>query len=303
VFTKATKTQAKLRLAIKGPSGSGKTFSALSIAQHLGSRIAVIDTEYGSASKYAGRFNFDVCEIRDSFEATKLVDAMAAAAGYDVVIIDSLTHFWNGTGGILERVTAESLRFKGNSHAAWGVVTPIYKSIVHAILNAPSHVIVCLRAKQEYVQEKDERGKTVIKKVGMGAEIRDGFEYEMDNEGILDMEHNFVVGKNRCEAIDGKVFHRPGKELAEILKGWLSEGAPAPVTAPVAQPAGAPPAAASVIAGAGPAATPPADAHRAEARALYAKLPRAEAEAIRLKHGQDFAAMCVDYRAWLEGVA
>lgn len=266
-FTPATKEQSKLRLAIKGPSGSGKTYSALNIGKELGDRIAVIDTEYGSASKYAHRFRFDRLNVSDPYEHTKFLGALKAAeeAKYDVVICDSLTHFWNGPGGLLERVTAESKRFGGNSHAAWGVVTPIYNSIINAIMASPCHVIVTLRAKQDYVQEKDDRGKTVIKKVGMGAEIREGFEYSLDIEGIMDMDHNFVVGKTRCETIDGKVFHKPGKDFADPVKAWLSDGS-APVPAPID--------------------------YKAEARVLYGKLGAEKAKPIFEKHGQNYEAMC-----------
>src|SRR5947208_2781832 len=67
-FARATKHQAKLRLTLDGPSGSGKTYSALAIATALGARIALIDTEHGSAKKYAGDpFVFDLLEL-DSFE-------------------------------------------------------------------------------------------------------------------------------------------------------------------------------------------------------------------------------------------
>ena len=62
-FAKATKEQAKLRLAIFGPSGSGKTFTSLRLATGIGGKIAFIDTERGSASKYSDRFEFDVLEL------------------------------------------------------------------------------------------------------------------------------------------------------------------------------------------------------------------------------------------------
>lgn len=265
MFTKATKSQAKLRLALKGPSGSGKTYSALSIAEQLGSRIALLDTEYGSAAKYADKFSFDVLEVRGNYPHDAFLSALRGAeeAKYDVFVCDSMTHFWNGAGGLLERVTAESKRFGGNSHAAWGVVTPIYNQLIDAIMASPMHVIICLRAKQDYVQEKDDRGKTVIKKVGMGAEIREGFEYSLDIEGILDMDHNLVVGKTRCPGVDGKVFHKPGKEFAGVVKAWLSDGAPA----------------VEVI------------DWKAKAREAYAKMDKEKAADIAAKFGQDYEGM------------
>lgn len=95
MFKKATKSQIKIRLALSGASGSGKTFSALAIAQHLGDNIALIDTEHGSASRYADRFTFDTCELNDHHPA-KYIEAIKAAesASYEVIIIDSLSHAW-----------------------------------------------------------------------------------------------------------------------------------------------------------------------------------------------------------------
>lgn len=237
-FAKATKKQAKLRLCLSGASGSGKSYTALSIATHLGSKVAVLDTEHGSASLYADTFAFDACEVNGDYNPQRCIDTIAdaAKAGYDVLIIDSLTHFWNGPGGFLELVDAETKRMiargnKADSFAAWKNVTPIYNKLVQAILSAPLHVIVCLRAKQDY-EKVTEGGKSSIKKLGMAPEMRDGFAYEMGVEGMLDNENNLAIGKTRCAAISGKVYHKAGKDLAGVLKAWLSDGAPAPVETP-----------------------------------------------------------------------
>lgn len=237
--TKATKEQAKLRLALQGPAGSGKTWSALSIGTHLvpGGRVMLFDSEHGSASKYADAFDFDAQSIVGDYNPRIVREAIRAAAdaGYAVVIFDSLTHFWNGPGGFLELVDNEVKRMqqKGgrpDSFAAWKAITPIYNEMVQAILGAPIHVIVTLRAKTEYEKVQGDNGKSQVKKVGMAPEIRDNFQYEMDIEGMLDTEHNLVVGKTRCAAIDSKVYNRPGREFAEALRAWLTSGeAPAPV--------------------------------------------------------------------------
>ena len=134
LFKKAVKSRSKLRLALIGPSGSGKTYSALAIAAGLGSNIAVIDTEHGSASKYADLFNFDVLEL-GSYSPEKYVEALkaAAAAGYDVVVIDSLSHAWMGKDGALEMVDRAAARSKsGNSFGAWREVTPQHNEIGRA---------------------------------------------------------------------------------------------------------------------------------------------------------------------------
>ncbi|MGK3981210.1 AAA family ATPase [Sorangium sp. So ce118] len=233
-FKKATKAQAKLRMAIHGPSGSGKTRSALEIARHIGTKIALLDTEQGSASKFAHLVEFDVEEIYGNYHPNRAIKGMdeAAAGGYDVLIIDSLSHFWNGVGGFLELVDEEVKKMrarggKADSFAAWKEIDPIYRRLIQAILSCPMHVIVTMRAKQEYIKEQDDRGKTTIRKVGMAPEMRDAAQYEFDVEGMLDIDHNLVIGKTRCDELDGKVFNKPGRDVAEILKRWLSDGVPA----------------------------------------------------------------------------
>lgn len=222
-FRKATKKQARLRLALIGPSGSGKTYTALTIATHLGGRIAVIDTERGSASKYADLFSFDVQEL-STFHPQRYIEAIteAQAAGYDVLVIDSLSHAWMGKDGALELVDRAAKRNpSGNSFAAWRDVTPLHNALVNAMLAARLHIIVTLRSKMEYVQERDDKGKTVIRKVGLQPVQRDGLEYEFDVVGDLDQDNTLVVTKTRCSALTGAVSPKPGRELASTLDAWL----------------------------------------------------------------------------------
>lgn len=230
-FKKATKHQAKLRMMIHGPSGAGKSFTGLSIATHLvpAGKVAALDTERGSLSKYADRFNFDVVEVNGDYHPKHLEDVIAGAAeaGYEALLVDSGSLFWNGPGGMLELVDHEAKRLqqrsgKFDSFGAWKAIDPIYRRMVQTITSAPMHIIMTLRAKQEY--QKDDKGK--IQKLGLAPEMRDGFQYEADVEGMLDIEHNLVIGKTRCEALDGKVFNKPGKALADILRAWLTDGAP-----------------------------------------------------------------------------
>lgn len=226
-FKKATKQQSRLRLSIAGPSGAGKTFTSLKIASEMGGRIAFIDTERGSASKYSDQFEFDVIEL-DDFHPEKYIEAIHAAekAGYDILIIDSTTHEWNGKNGILELHEAANQR-KRNSFAAWADVTPIHQKFIDAILGCKCHVIATVRSKTEYVQDKDDRGKTEVRKVGMASVQRDGMDYEYDIMMEMNVDHVGVITKTRCAALDGKIYKKPGRELAEVLSAWLSDGAPA----------------------------------------------------------------------------
>ena len=249
VFKKATKETAKLRLALAGPSGAGKTFTALTLATHLaqGGRIAVIDTERGSASKYADLFTFDTLDL-SSFHPKTYIEAIeaAAAAGYAVLIIDSLSHAWMGKDGALELVDRAAKRSQsGNSFGAWREVTPLHNALVDALVSAPLHLIATLRSKQDYVQEKNERtGRTEIRKVGLAPVQRDGLEYEFDVFGEMSAPDNtLVVSKSRCPALSGAVVEKPGQSVAATLLHWLTDGAPAlsapaaPVESPVETPA------------------------------------------------------------------
>jgi len=251
-FQKATKGSARLRMALIGAAGSGKTYTALSIAQHLGGPVAVIDTERGSASKYSDVFGFDVLEL-ETFSPQTYISAIQAAeeAGYKVLIIDSLSHAWTGKEGALDQVDRVARRSQaGNTFGAWRDVTPLHNAMVDAIIGARMHIIGTLRAKTEYVQEKNEKtGKTSVRKVGMAPVQRDGLEYEFDVVADLDQDNNLLIGKTRCPAIAGAVFPKAGKDIARKLSNWLTDDAAqtpvaqAPVAAPAqpAAPAQAPP--------------------------------------------------------------
>lgn len=241
-FTKATKRQAKLRMAIDGPSGSGKTYTALVAAMALknGGRVAVIDTERGSAAKYADLFDFDTLDMMDSypketFDPANYIEAIRAAeaAGYDVLIIDSLSHAWEGEGGVLEKHDNETRRMGNNqSFQAWKNVTPQHNRLVTAMLNCGCHLIVTMRSKMDHIITTNDKGQTIIKKVGMAPIQRNGIEYEFDLVADMDIEHSFVVSKSRCFAMADKVASKPAGEFFAPLKAWLSDGAPQPEREP-----------------------------------------------------------------------
>jgi energy-coupling factor transporter ATP-binding protein EcfA2 len=234
-FQRAIKREAKLRLALSGPSGSGKTYTALTLAQALagsGGKVAVLDTERGSASKYADLFEFDVLEL-ESFHPDRYIEAIhdAGAAGYAVIVLDSLSHAWNGQGGLLE-VHEQVVKRQAtkNSYTAWAEVTPIQNRLIDAITSAPLHVIATMRSKTEYVQGEGKNGRTEIRKVGTAPIQRDGMEFEFDITGDLDQDNTLVVSKTRCPALTSAVIAKPGKALGDTLITWL-HGAPAAVPA------------------------------------------------------------------------
>jgi nucleoside-triphosphatase THEP1 len=230
-FKKATKSAAKLRLGLVGPAGSGKTMTALRIAHGLGGRVAVIDTERGSASLYSGEqgLDFDVLEL-DSYEAEHFIGAIRQAeqAGYDVLIIDSLSHAWAGKGGILEFVDQAAKRSGGGSFSGWRDATPRHNQLVDAILGAKLHVICTLRSKVEHVIEQV-NGRTQVRKVGLQPVQRDGLEYEFTVVADVTQDHELIITKTRAAWLKDKIIREAGEELGQQLAAWLSDGLPSPV--------------------------------------------------------------------------
>lgn len=227
-FTKATRQKAKLRLALTGPSGSGKTWGALLLAVGLGGKIAVIDTERESASLYSHLADFDTLNLAAPFTPERYIEAIKAAeaAGYNTLIIDSITHEWSGVGGCLEEVDkiARS-KYKGNSWSAWNDVTPRHRALLDAILHSPMHVIVTLRSKTETAQTEGPNGKKQVVKLGMKAEQRDGFEYEMTV--VLDLIHDghFATATKDRTGLFSNASPTPiTADTGAQLKAWLETG-------------------------------------------------------------------------------
>lgn len=230
MFKRATREQLKLRLALDGPSGAGKTYTALRFAFGLaeGGRVAVIDTEHRSASKYHGiapdgqPWEFDVCELQSYAPSTyTAVIQEAGREGFDVVVIDSLSHAWSGTGGALEIVDKKG----GNKFTnGWRDVTPMHNEMINAMLASPFHLIVTMRTKTEYVVEIDERGKSVPKRIGTKAVQREGMEYEFDIVGDMDLEHVLKISKSRCPEVDGAIVSCPDLAFLSPIRRWLAIG-------------------------------------------------------------------------------
>lgn len=229
LFRPAVKAQLKAKVALCGPTGSGKSWTALQWATILadGGRIAVIDTENDSASLYADRYTFDVLSWDPPYDPRKLADAIkqAVAEGYACVVIDSLSHYWEGEGGTLDIVEDAASRAHGNSYAGWKIGTPALRYLIDTIRGCKAHVIATMRSSMEYVLEEDSRGKKVPTKVGMAPVMRKGVAYEFTIVGDMDLEHRLVISKSRCEELADQVAqpHRAG-ELAEIFAKWLSSG-------------------------------------------------------------------------------
>ena len=222
-FKKAERKQAKCRVALTGPSGSGKTYGALLIAKGMGGKIAVIDTERGSASLYSDLLEFDTLELNPPYSPEAFIEAIHAAekAGYGTLIIDSMTHEWDGSGGCLEiNDNMANAKFKGNTWAAWSETTPRHRAFVDAILQSPCHIIATMRSKTDTVQGE---GKKVVK-LGLKTVQRDGMDYEFTT--VLDLTHEnkfATASKDRTGLFkeSAVITAATGKKLLD----WLNSGA------------------------------------------------------------------------------
>lgn len=233
---KAERSQKKAKIALNGPSGSGKTYTALALATGLrrDGRVLLADTERGSASLYADDFDFDTLDVA-SYTADYYcaVIQYAVEHGYDVLVIDSLSHAWEELLEEADRQTARDPRH--NSFQAWAKVTPLYKRLVQAVVSAPIHIIATTRAKSEYVIDQVERnGRTVSqpRKVGLAPIFRQGGEYEFDVVANVDLEHNLLVEKTRFAFLADKVVAKADEDLGRAIRDWLASGRPPEPVAP-----------------------------------------------------------------------
>lgn len=244
---KAQRKRVKLKIGLAAPSGGGKTASSLILGygllkgehptwsdEQIWDKIAIIDTENGSGELYAncriGRTDigaYNAISLEPPYEPGKYIDAINACkdAGMEVCIVDSLSHAWSGRGGLLEKQGNVSKR-TGNSYTAWREITPLHNALVDTLLQTDMHVICTMRSKTEYVQEKDEKGRTTVRKVGMAPVQRDGMEYEFSMFLEIDADHQAFVSKDRTGVIDGQYF-TVTPDVGVKLAHWLEGGAPA----------------------------------------------------------------------------
>lgn len=221
---KATRKQVKLRLNISAPSGAGKTYSALRMAKGLcndWAKVAVIDTENGSASLYSDLGDFNVIDLTPPFTPEKYREAINACVvgGMEVVIIDSSTHEWACL--IEENELLAQSKFRGNTWSAWSVTTPRHDKFINAVLHCPLHVITCTRSKMETVMGDDKK----VKKVGMKDVQREGWEYELTISLNIDRDtHLAIPSKDRTNLFEGKNPFLITEETGKLISEWCNSG-------------------------------------------------------------------------------
>lgn len=228
-----------------GPAGSGKTVSSLLLgfgllqAAHpelepdaIWDRICLIDTENKSGSLFAGANvngtrigEFLTIDLAPPFTPQRYLEAIKVAeqGQVDVLIIDSLSHAWAGEGGMLDMKEAVAKR-SGNGYTAWKEITPLHNRLIDAILQSKTHVILCLRAKAEYVIEENDKGKKVPRKVGMAPVFREGVEYEVTTFFDVGIDHTVSVSKDRTMLFDGQPPFQITPETGALIQAWLSLG-------------------------------------------------------------------------------
>lgn len=222
-FRQAKRNKAKLRLALIGAPGSGKTYSALRIAKGLGGKTAMIDTEAGSGDLYATDFDYSIVTMNAPYETDKYIAAIKAAqeAGFDNLVIDSLSHAWLAT---LDKKTAIDAA-GGNSFTNWAKVNPSFYALIDTILHSELNIICTIRAKVGHVIERDDKGKTIVRKLGLAPQFRDGIEYEFT--AVLDVSdtHTATASKDRTGLFDGRMIVLDG-QVGKDLNKWLNTETP-----------------------------------------------------------------------------
>ena len=226
MLRQASRKKAKIRLGLSAMSGGGKTYSALLIAKGLAhgdfKKVAVIDTENGSADLYSHLGAYNVFTLKAPFTPEKYVEAIkiCETANMEVIIVDSITHEWDGVGGILN--IADSMT--GNSYTNWAKITPRHNAFIQSILQSDCHMITTVRRKQDYEMTTNSNGKLVPQKVGLKEVTREGFEYELTVNLELDTKHNASCSKDRTGLFVGKPDFVPTEETGKSLLEWCESG-------------------------------------------------------------------------------
>jgi hypothetical protein len=222
---KAERHQVKLKLGLSGASGFGKTYSALILAFGITNdweKIAIIDTENNSASLYSHLGEFNVLTLHQPYSPERYIQAIDACekAKMEVVIIDSISHEWNGKGGCLEIHEQLGGRFQD-----WAKISPRHQAFIDKILSSNTHIITTVRRKIDYSMEADMNGKSKVVKHGTKEITREGFEYELTaNFELLNDKHIAKASKDRTGLFMDKpefiINSATGKKLME----WCNQG-------------------------------------------------------------------------------
>ena len=229
---KAKREKIYVKIALMAPSGGGKTYGSLRLATGMAeelkkqtgkdSKILLANTEQKRGYYYANEFDYDIIDIEAPHNPEKYVELieLATSEGYDILIIDSSSHEWEGKGGCLELHQQA-----GGTYQAWGKVTPRHNKFISAIADSPIHIIATMRGKDQYEVNKDDRGKTSVQKLGVGAKQRDGFEYEFTCTFLIDQKTNCAeVQKDNTHIFENEGSVLLTEKHGEKIIKWANSG-------------------------------------------------------------------------------
>lgn len=229
---KALREKIYVKIALMSPSGGGKSFSALRVATGMANqieketgkrpKILVGNTEQKRGYYYANEFDYDIVDIEAPHNPEKYVEFLefAVSEGYGIVILDSSSHEWEGKGGCLELQQQA-----GGTYQAWGKVTPRHNKFIEAIADSSIHLIATMRGKDQYETEKDDRGKISVKKLGIGAKQRDGFEYEFTCTFLIDQKtHMAETQKDNTHIFENDQQTLLTEKHGEKIIQWANSG-------------------------------------------------------------------------------
>lgn len=251
IVQKAKRLKLKARIGLTGPTNCGKTYSGIKIAGGLlkaegyvidgkpdWSKLCVIDSERKRSLYYAGLKEFGefmFIDLTAPYSPQRYIDATKAAldAGAKVIMIDSISHAWSGTGGVLDIVNDRTSKSKTkNSYSdGWGGAeggTALQNKMIDFLMSIDAHLICTFRSKMESIMEKDEgTGRTTIKRLGLKPVQRDDLEYEFDITLQFDKDtHIPEIVKNTVQFIDNsQISISPiTEEFGENLGKYLAQG-------------------------------------------------------------------------------
>lgn len=229
---KATREKIYTKIALMAPSGGGKTYGALRLATGMAeeikaqngkeARILLANTESKRGYYYANEFNYDIVDIDAPHNPEKYVELIefAVSEGYDILIIDSSSHEWEGKGGCLELQQQA-----GGTYQSWAKVTPRHNKFINAIADSQIHIIATMRGKDQYEMEKDDRGRTTVTKLGVGAKQRDGFEYEFTCTFLIDQKTNMATAqKDNTHIFEGETATLLTEAYGRKIIQWANSG-------------------------------------------------------------------------------
>ena len=239
---KAVREQIYTKIALMAPSGGGKTYSSLRLATGMAreieketgkkAKILMGNTEESRGYYYADEFDYDIVDIDAPHNPEKYVELINLAVdnGYDILIIDSSSHEWEGKGGCLD-IQQQA----GGTYQAWSRITPRHQKFIEAISNSPIHIIATMRGKDQYEMVKDEKtGKSAVQKLGVGAKQRDGFEYEFTCTFLIDQKTNAAeTQKDNTHIFEGQGSTILTEKHGEEIIKWANSGEKRTVKKPV----------------------------------------------------------------------